>query len=76
MRPKAHFTAPELLNLTNSIEVCLIGAGGTGLQVLTALARMGYSFQALGHAGFQVSLWDDNGLRKPTAADSSLLNVR
>lgn len=60
MKPKAHFIAPELLNPTNPIEVCLIGAGGTGSQVLTALARMSHSLQALGHAGFQVSLWDDD----------------
>ena len=60
MKPKAHFLAQELLNPTNPIEVCLIGAGGTGSQVLTALARMSHSLQALGHAGFQVSLWDDD----------------
>ena len=57
---KAHFTAPELLNPTNPIIVCLIGAGGTGSQVLTGLARMSHSLQQLGHAGFQVSLWDDD----------------
>lgn len=57
---KAHFTAPELLNPTNPITVCLIGAGGTGSQVLTGLARMSHSLQQLGHAGFQVSLWDDD----------------
>ena len=60
MKPKAHFIAPELLNPTNPIEVCLIGAGGTGSQVLTALARMSHSLQALGHAWFQVSVWDDD----------------
>ena len=59
-RPKAHFIAPELLNPTNPISICLIGAGGTGSQVLTGLARMSHSLQALGHAGFQVSLWDDD----------------
>lgn len=57
---KAHFIAPELLNPTNPITVCLIGAGGTGSQVLTGLARMSHSLQQLGHAGFQVSLWDDD----------------
>lgn len=57
---KAHFIAPELLNPTNPINVCLIGAGGTGSQVLTGLARMSHSLQQLGHAGFQVSLWDDD----------------
>jgi PRTRC genetic system ThiF family protein len=59
-KPKAHFIANELLNPTNPITVCLIGAGGTGSQVLTALARMSHSLQALGHAGFQVTLWDDD----------------
>ena len=60
MKPKAHFIAPELLNPTNPIEVCLIGAGGTGSQVLTAIARMSHSLQALGHAGFQITLWDED----------------
>ncbi|SEP05680.1 PRTRC system ThiF family protein [Flavobacterium sp. fv08] len=59
-KTNVHFTASELLNPTNPLSVCLIGAGGTGSQVLTALARMSYSLQALGHAGFQVSLWDDD----------------
>jgi len=58
--PKAHFTAPELLNPTNPVTVCLIGAGSTGSQVLTGLARMSHSLQQLGHAGFQVSLWDND----------------
>ena len=60
IKTKAHFTAPELLNPLNPISVCLIGAGGTGSQVLTGLARMSHSLNALGHAGFQVSLWDDD----------------
>lgn len=59
-KTKAHFLAPELLHPTNPIAVCLIGAGGTGSQVLTALARISHSLQALGHAGFEVSLWDDD----------------
>lgn len=60
IKTKAHFTAPELLNPLNPISVCLLGAGGTGSQVLTGLARMSHSLNALGHAGFQVSLWDDD----------------
>lgn len=62
IKTKAHFTAPELLNPLNPISVCLIGAGGTGSQVLTGLARMSHSLNALGHAGFQVSLWDDDSV--------------
>lgn len=60
LKPKTHFTASELLNPANPISVCLIGAGGTGSQVLTGLSRMSHSLNALGHAGFQVSLWDDD----------------
>lgn len=60
MKTKAHFIAPELLQPANPVEVCLIGAGGTGSQVLTGLARMSHSLVALGHAGLQVSLWDDD----------------
>lgn len=59
-KTKVHFTAAELLNPVNPIAICLIGAGGTGSQVLTGLSRMSYSLQALGHSGFQISLWDDD----------------
>jgi PRTRC genetic system ThiF family protein len=57
---KTHYTASELLNPANPITVCLIGAGGSGSQVLTGLARMSHSLQALGHAGLHVSLWDND----------------
>jgi len=60
IKEKRHFTDSELLNPSNPVAVILIGAGGTGSQVLTALARMSHSLQALGHAGLQVSLWDDD----------------
>src|SRR5690606_8196545 len=42
------------------ISVNLIGAGGTGSQVLTALARMNHALTALGHAGLIIQLWDDD----------------
>ena len=59
-RTKIHFTDNELLNPTNPISVNLIGAGGTGSKVLTALMEMNYSLIELGHAGLQVRLWDDD----------------
>lgn len=55
-----HFTDNYLLNPTNPITVNLIGAGGTGSKVLTALMEMNHSLVELEHAGLQVRLWDDD----------------
>ena len=57
---KVHFTDNDLIAPTNPIEVNLIGAGGTGSKVLTALLEMNYSLNELGHAGLAVRLWDDD----------------
>ncbi len=59
-KTKVHFTDNCLINPTNPIEVNLIGAGGTGSQVLTALARMNHALNELNHAGLTVRLWDDD----------------
>src|SRR5690606_31622555 len=59
-KEKIHFTDNYLLNPTNPISVNLIGAGGTGSKVLTALMEINESLIALGHAGLQVRLWDDD----------------
>ncbi|OKS85743.1 PRTRC system ThiF family protein [Mucilaginibacter polytrichastri] len=55
-----HLADSYLLNPTNPIVVNLIGAGGTGSQMLTALARMNHSLIALGHAGLYLNLYDDD----------------
>lgn len=59
-KTKIHFTDNYLLNPTNPITVNLIGAGGTGSKVLTALLEINESLIALGHAGLSVRLWDDD----------------
>jgi len=59
-----HFTDNYLLNPTNPVTVNLIGAGGTGSQVLTALARISHSLIALGHPGLYVRLFDDDVVTK------------
>lgn len=59
-KTKMHFTDPYLISPTNPITVNLIGAGGTGSKVLTALMEMNHSLTALGHAGLLVRLWDDD----------------
>lgn len=60
MKTKIHFTDSDLINPTNPILVNLIGAGGTGSKVLTALMEMNHSLIELGHAGLQIRLWDDD----------------
>jgi len=55
-----HFTDNELISPTNPISVNLIGAGGTGSKVLTALMEMNHGLIELGHAGLFVRLWDDD----------------
>ena len=57
-KQKVHIVAPYLLNPTNPLSINLIGAGGTGSQLLTALARMNYALSSLGHAGLQVTTFD------------------
>lgn len=57
---KVHFTDESLIYPTNPVTVSLIGAGGTGSKMLTALMEMNHSLIELGHAGLQVRLWDDD----------------
>lgn len=57
---KIHFTDNYLINPTNPITINVIGAGGTGSKVLTALMEMNHSLIELGHAGLQIRLWDDD----------------
>lgn len=59
-KPAVHFADNYLLNPTNPVTVNLVGAGGTGSQVLTALARMNHSLVALGHPGLYVRMFDDD----------------
>lgn len=53
-----HFVDNNLLRPTNPVTVNLIGAGGTGSQVLSALARINYSLVALRHPGISVKVFD------------------
>jgi PRTRC genetic system ThiF family protein len=55
-----HYADSILHDATNPISINLIGAGGTGSKVLTALIEMNESLLALGHAGLQVRVWDDD----------------
>ena len=64
-RKRVHIVYPYLINPTNPISVNLIGAGGTGGQMLTALARINQALNTLGHAGMQVNVFDGDTVQRP-----------
>lgn len=55
---KIHFTDSYLLNPSHPVTVFIIGAGGTGSQVITNLARISMALEALGHPGLHVTVFD------------------
>jgi PRTRC genetic system ThiF family protein len=59
---KVHFIDNCLIHPSNPILVNLIGAGGTGSQVLSALARINHSLVALKHPGIFVRVFDDDSV--------------
>ena len=57
-----HFTDQYLIDPQHEISVALIGAGGTGSQVLTCLSRMNAALSALGHPGLFVTVYDPDAV--------------
>ena len=55
---KIHFTDKYLLSPYHPVTVLVAGAGGTGYQVITSLARMSVALQALGHPGLHLTAFD------------------
>lgn len=55
---RVHYTDSYLMNPQHPVTVNLIGAGGTGSQVLTSLARLDVTLRALGHPGLFVTVYD------------------
>ena len=53
-----HHTAGYLLNPQHKITVSLIGLGGTGSHVLTALGKMNAALKGIGHPGLHVYAYD------------------
>ncbi|REA63429.1 PRTRC system ThiF family protein [Dyadobacter luteus] len=64
-KPTVHFAPSYLLNPANPVTVNLIGAGGTGSRVLTALAEISHALTELGHAGLFVRMFDDDLVCEP-----------
>ena len=61
---RIHYTENYLLNPYHPIEVNVIGAGGTGCQVVTSLARMTCALRQLGHPGLHVNVIDGDIVTK------------
>jgi PRTRC genetic system ThiF family protein len=59
-RTVVHIVNKEILQPYNPVTINLIGAGGTGGQVLTALARMNQALVSLNHPGLMVRVFDDD----------------
>lgn len=57
---KVHYTDGYLLAPYHPVTVAVIGAGGTGCQVLTALARINCALIGLGHPGINVTCYDND----------------
>lgn len=55
---RAHFSDSYLLDPRHPVTVNVIGAGGTGSQVVTSLARMDTALWKLGHPGLFVRVYD------------------
>lgn len=55
---KLHYVDDYLLAPYHPITINLIGCGGTGSQVLTALARINVALHGLGHIGITVHAYD------------------
>ena len=68
LKKRIHIVYPSFLNPVNPISVSLIGAGGTGSQMLTALARINQALNVLGHAGLQLTVFDDDTVQKANLA--------
>lgn len=58
IKPKVHFTDSYIINPNHPLTVNLIGVGGTGSQVLSALGRINHALQTFGHPGLSVVAFD------------------
>lgn len=53
-----HYVHNYILAPYHELTVNVIGCGGTGSQVMTALGRMSYALKKLGHPGLHVTAFD------------------
>ena len=51
--------------LNDTLNIALIGAGGSGSQMLSGLSKINYSMQQLAHKGFNLTVFDPSSVRLP-----------
>ena len=57
-----HYVHPSLVADREPVRIALIGAGGTGSQLLSGLARMNQALKALGSPGLDVRVFDGDSV--------------
>jgi PRTRC genetic system ThiF family protein len=57
-----HYVHPSIVSDPEPVGVALIGAGGTGSQLLSGLARMNQALKALGSPGLRVRVFDGDSV--------------
>ena len=62
MNTLRHYVHPSIVSSRRPIDIALIGAGGTGSQVLSGLARMNQALKALGSSGLHVRVFDGDSV--------------
>tara|TARA_R110001583_G_scaffold180558_5_gene337653 strand:- start:562 stop:1371 length:810 start_codon:yes stop_codon:yes gene_type:complete len=58
MKQDVYHTPSELIE--NRVRVCLVGAGGTGSEMLDGLIKIHYALIHLGHQGLHVTVYDND----------------
>lgn len=61
----AHAFPQYFQSPVHRIRVHLIGAGGNGSQMLSALARIDHALRELGRTGLEVTVWDPDTVEAP-----------
>ncbi len=58
MKNNKHYLPEGMLGVRSPVKVVLVGAGGTGSQILSGLARINQALRALGGRGLDVTVID------------------
>ncbi|OPY67775.1 MAG: ThiF family protein [Syntrophorhabdaceae bacterium PtaU1.Bin034] len=62
MNTLTHYIYPSIVSARGPVDIVLVGAGGTGGQVLSGLARMNQALKALGSPGLHLRVLDGDSV--------------